>query len=345
MPQSTERMQTSTQSIPAGTKVLVTGATGFSGSVLVRKLCGMGLAVRAIARQSSNVEPLKDLKIEWFRGDVFDSAVVGQAAAGVAYIFHLAAAYREAGLPDEFYRKVHVESTKLLAEAAAHNAGFVRFIHVSTVGVHGHIEHPPANEEHPFHPGDIYQRTKAEAELWFRNFALERSLPHVVIRPAAIYGPGDRRLLKIFRMAIKPVFILLGHGKCLYHLIHVEDLTNAMILAATHPAAAGQVFICGNPEAVTLEQIGRIVAGAMGRKIRVIRLPAWPFLLAGDLCEARCRPFGIAPPIYRRRVAFFTKDRSFDTRKMREKLGYQVVFSNEEGLIRTARWYKENGWL
>ena len=345
MPKSTERMQTSTQSIPAGTKVLVTGATGFTGAVLVRKLCAMGLAVRAIARSSLNMDPLKDLNIEWFRGDVFDPSVIGPAADGVSYIFHLAAAYREAGLADGVYRNVHVASTKLLAEAAARNAGFVRFVHVSTVGVHGHIEHPPANEEYPFHPGDVYQETKAEAELWFRDFAREHRLPYVVIRPAAIYGPGDRRLLKIFRMATKPLFILLGHGKCLYHLIHVEDLTNVMILAATHPAAAGEVFICGNPEAVTLEQIGTIVAGAMGRTIRTVRLPAWPFLIAGDLCEALCRPFGISPPIYRRRVAFFTKDRSFDTRKMRERLGYQVKFSNEEGLIQTAGWYKEHGWL
>lgn len=301
--------------------------------------------MRAIARPSSRLEALAGLPVEWVRGDVFDPATVARAVPGCSHIFHVAAAYREAGLSDDVYRSVHVVSTQLLAEAAAREAGFRRFVHVSTVGVHGHIEHPPADENHPFAPGDVYQRTKAEAELWLRAFAGARGLPYTVIRPAAIYGPGDRRLLKVFRMASQPVFVLLGRGRCLYHLIHVEDLADAMIVASEHPAATGEAFICGNPEPVTLERMGRTIAGALGRPFRMIRLPAWPFFLAADVCEAVCRPLKLAPPIYRRRVAFFTKDRAFDTRKLRDRLGFVPARTNEAGLIETARWYKEHGWL
>ncbi len=332
-------------SIPAGSRVLVTGATGFAGSVLVRKLCGMGLSVRALARPSSDVSQVRDLDIDWVRGQVFEPGAVNEAAKDVEYIFHVAAAYREAKGSDEHYYRVHVESTQLLAVAALKCPSFKRFIHVSTVGVHGHIEHPPADEKTPFHPGDIYQKTKADAEVWLRQFAEDNHLPYTVIRPAAIYGPGDRRLLKVFKMASKPFFILLGRGKCLYHLIHVDDLTDGMILAATHPAALGEAFICGNPQAVTLEQMGHIIAGALGRSTRIVRIPVWPFYLAAGACEAICRPLGIEPPIYRRRVAFFTKDRSFDTRKIREKLGFQAKFTNEEGLVQTTRWYQDQGWL
>lgn len=338
-------MNSSMAPFPKGSRVLVTGATGFTGSVLVRKLCEAGAQVRAIARPSSRIESLQGLPVEWVRGDVFDPGTVARAVPGCTHVFHVAAAYREAGLSDETYRQVHVVSTQLLAEAAAREPGFQRFVHVSTVGVHGHIEHPPADETHPFAPGDIYQRTKAEAELWLRDFAGARGLPFTIIRPAAIYGPGDRRLLKVFRMAAKPVFILLGRGRCLYHLIHVEDLADAMIVAAVHPAAAGEAFICGNPEPVTLEQMGRVIAGALGRRTRVVRLPAWPFFLAADVCEALCRPLRLSPPIYRRRVAFFTKDRAFNTRKLRDCLGFTPARSNEAGLIETARWYKEHGWL
>ena len=283
--------------------------------------------------------------MEWVVGDVFDPQTVRAAAADADYVFHLAAAYRAPGLTDEVYRKVHVLSTQLLAEAVVANPGFKRFVHISTVGVHGHIEHPPADETAPFAPGDIYQRTKAEAETWLHAFAQSRGLPYTVIRPAAIYGPGDRRLLKVFKMALWPVFPLLGYGHHLYHLVHVEDLAQAMILAAVHPAAAGEAFICGNPEAVTLEDLGRIVAESLGRKCRPVRIPAWPFFLAADLCEAVCKPLGVAPPIYRRRVAFFTKDRSFDTRKIHQKLGYQARYSTRDGLVKTARWYREQGWL
>jgi nucleoside-diphosphate-sugar epimerase len=77
----------------------------------------------------------------------------------------------------------------------------------------------------------------------------------------------------------------------------------------------------------------------------VVRLPAGPLFLAADVCEWVCRKIGVEPPIHRRRLAFFTKDRSFDTRKLRERLGYAMRYSNEEGLVATARWYCEQGWL
>ncbi|MBI2441357.1 MAG: NAD-dependent epimerase/dehydratase family protein, partial [Lentisphaerae bacterium] len=252
---------------------------------------------------------------------------------------------REAKYADAMYRQVHIRSTQLLALAALKNPAFKRFVHVSTVGVHGHIANPPADELYPFKPDDIYQRTKAEAELWLRDFAGKNALSYTVIRPAAIYGPGDTRLLKFFRMAARPVVFMLGRGKRLYHLIHVDDLTNIMILAATHPAARNEIFICGNPDSVTLPQMAKIVAGELGNRFRIVRLPALPFFLAADGCEWFCRRLGIEPPIHRRRLAFFTKDRSFDTRKLREKLGYQMRYSNEEGLVQTARWYCEQLWL
>ena len=326
-------------------QVLVTGATGFTGAVLVRQLVEGGAKVRAIARASSKVEAMSALPVEWIRGEVFDAATIWQAMAGVEVVFHVAAAYREAGISDETYHQVHVQSTQHLAEAALSNPGFKRFVHVSTVGVHGHIEHPPADENYPFHPGDIYQKTKAEAELWLRDFAAKTGLKFSVIRPAAIYGDGDRRLLKVFKMAAWPVFPLLGRGKGLYHLIHVEDLARMMRRAAVHPAAENEIFICGNPSAVTLEEMGRTIAQTLGYPFRPVRIPAWPFFLAADLCEKICRPLGIEPPIYRRRVAFFTKDRSFDTRKVRERLGYEYLYTNESGLIKTTRDYVARGWL
>lgn len=331
---------------PRGVRVLVTGATGFTGSVLVRKLCERGAAVRAIARASSNRAGLQGLPVEWIEGNVYDPDTVARAVAGVDIIFHVAAAYREAGITDETYRKVHVESTQLLARAARQVPGFRRFVHVSTVGVHGHIEHPPADEDYAFSPGDLYQETKAEAELWLREFGRQEGLPFTVIRPAAIYGPGDRRLLKIFKMATWPLFPVLGSRRGqLYHLIHVDDLTEIILLAGVHPAAVGEVFIAGDPAAMALADIVGIIGREYGRSIRPVRIPAWPFFRAAAVCEAVCRPFGWSPPIYRRRVAFFTKDRSFNTSKLRNRLGYVYRRTTEEGLRETARWYREQGWV
>jgi dihydroflavonol-4-reductase len=329
-----------------GSVVLVTGASGYTGSVLTKKLVGHGARVRAIARGSSDLSQFEGLPIEWIRGDVFDPNTVAQATCGVEYVFHVAAAYREAKITDETYALVHVESTKLLAHAVVGSQSLKRFVHVSTVGVHGHIDQPPADEEYRFNPGDVYQRTKAEAELWIREFASASGLPLAVVRPAAIYGPGDRRLLKVFKMALKPVFPLFGRGQGLYHLIHVEDLTDIFICAALHPRALGEVFIGGNQEPSRLQDIVRAIASELGNRwLTFIRFPAWPLFVAADLCEAVCRPWGVEPPIYRRRVAFFTKDRAFNTQKLSTLLGYRQKVSVEEGLRSTAKWYREQRWL
>ncbi len=263
-----------------GDRVLVTGATGFTGTCLVKKLVAQGLQVRAIARPSSNISAFDGMDIEWIRADVFDREALKQASQGLQYVFHVAACFREAGVPDDYYRKVHVESTQHLAEFASANPDFKRFVHVSTMGVHGHIENPPANEESPFAPGDLYQVTKLEAEQWLHNFAAEKKLPYTVIRPMAIFGPGDKRLLKVFKMASKPVFPVLGFGKCLYHLIHVEDLSDAMIHAADEPRALGEAFLCGNTEAIGLIDMGKIIASELGSRFIVLRLPVTPFFLA-----------------------------------------------------------------
>ena len=325
--------------------ILVTGGTGFTGNVLIRKLCNLGCQVRVIARPTSNRSAIADLPIEWIEGDVFDENTVRQGMSGVNYVFHVAAAFREAKIDDNIYELVHVKSTKLLAHAAMDNPEFKRFVHVSTVGVLGHIKKPPSDETTPMNPGDVYQETKAVAEKWMLAFYKETGLPVTVVRPAAIYGPGDRRLLKLFKMAKMPVVPIIGFSKGLYHLIHVEDLVSFMVLVAVSPNTIGQIYICGNPEPSSIKEIIKTIAEYLGKKPIFIRLPAWPFFMLGDICEFVCKPLNIEPPIYRRRVAFFTKDRAFDTTKMRRETGFDYQYSNKDGLVETAKIYVENGWL
>ena len=331
--------------IPAGKPVLVTGATGFTGINLTKKLVQAGLKVSAVARKSSDLTPLEGLDIKWFRGDVFDEAIMKEALDGQEYVFHVAAAFREAKSTEQDYWNVHVKSTQIICEEVLNNPNFKRYIHISTIGVHGHIENPPATEEYRFSPGDGYQRTKLQAEEWLNDFAADNNLPYTIIRPAAIYGPGDRRLLKLFKMALKPYFPLLGKGKCMYHLVHVDDLTNTFIIAATHPDALGETFISGAEEPIAIADIAKTIVGYFGKKTKVVRLPISPFFLIADIVEAICKPLKIEPPIYRRRVAFYSKDRHFDVSKMKSVLGYSPKHSNKDGIIETADYYVQQGWL
>lgn len=331
--------------LPPGSRALVTGATGFTGSVLVKKLVSQNVEVVAIARPTSDIATFDNLPITWIRGDVFDEELINQAIKGVNYIFHMVTPFREAKLLDIGYYQVHVLSTQLLAKAALKEPSFCRFVHISTIGVHGHIETPPADENYRMKPGDIYQETKVEAELWIREFAKNHKLQLSVVRPAGIYGPGDKRLLKIFKMVSKKWIPIVGDGNNLYHFIHVDDLTNFMLLVATHPRAEGEVFICGNSSAITFNNMISIISKYYGVRVRYIKLPALPLYILGYLFELICRPLSIEPPLYRRRVAFFTKDRSFNTEKMKKILDFYPTHSDREGIQETAQWYLEQGWV
>jgi dihydroflavonol-4-reductase len=325
--------------------VLITGATGFTGLHLTRRLAAAGVEVRALARPSADRTPLADLPISWHLGDLTDPTLIQQAMAGVRYVVHMATLYRSAAATEADHHHVHVTSTQRLAEAALQQPDFQRFIHVSTVGVHGHIKHPPADENAPFVPGDEYQRTKAAAEQWLTAYAQQNHLSYSIIRPCAIYGPGDRRLLKLFRMARRPWCPVIGHTPCLYHLIHVDDLVAIIIRAATHPAADGEAFIAGDPAPIRLDELLRLMAAAQGRTTRIIHIPYKPIWYAAIACEFLCKPFGIAPPLYRRRVKFFVNDRSFHTAKVRETLHFEFSYTLPRGIEQTASWYQAHNWL
>ncbi len=325
--------------------VLVTGATGFTGQHLCRKLVAAGARVRAVARATSDISVLDDIDIEWVRGEVFDEDTLTRAAQEVNYIFHVAAAFRQEEDDLCAYRKVHLTSTQILARLVTGKPEFRRFLHVSTIGVHGHVEVDRADETYRFAPGDDYQLSKLEAEQWILEYGKETGLPLTIIRPGAIYGPGDQRLLKLFRMAKKGFVLMLGRGKGMYHLVHVDDLTNMMLLAAINENAKGQIFIGISNDPISIINMGKTIGRHIGTRPRTIRLPLWPFLLAADISKAIFPRLGMSPPIYRRRVGFYMKDRQFDNRKIREVLGYEPRYDNDTGLAETARWYQDQGLI
>ena len=323
--------------------VLVTGATGFTGGHLVHSLVADGYRVRVIVRSKSRAAGLP-AGVDVREGDITDPAVVAAAVEGVGMIYHLAAAYRQASHREEGYRRVNVGATRNLLEAAL-TAGLSRFVHCSTVGVHGHVANPPATEEAPYSPADPYQRTKLEAELLARAYGRDRGLPLTVARPTAIYGPGDTRLLKMFRMIANGTFVTLGSRDINYHMVYVDDLVAGLRLLGSHPAAVGEVFILGGERYYPLKTITSTIARLLGVRPPWLRLPAAPFQIAGSLCEAVCVPLGVEPPIYRRRVDFFTKSRAFTIEKARRMLGYEPRVPLEEGLRRTLDWYLINGHI
>ena len=323
-------------------RVLVTGATGFTGGHLARTLAKRGYQVRALVRSAAPA--LRDAGVETVTGELRDPASLARAADGVAIVYHVAAIYRQAGLREAEYRAVNAAAVRTVIEAAA-AGGARRVVHCSTVGVHGDVEHPPANEDAPVRPGDIYQLTKLEGERVARQAGADTGVEVVIARPTGIYGPGDRRLLKLFRGVARRRFFILGDGRIYYHLTYIDDLVEGFRLCGEVPAAAGRTYILAGGEVTTLNELAALIAAEAGVRPPSLHLPVWPFWLAGAACEALCAPFGLEPPIYRRRVDFFTKSRAFDISRARAELGYAPVVTLREGIRRTLEWYRQEGWI
>jgi nucleoside-diphosphate-sugar epimerase len=211
--------------------------------------------------------------------------------------------------------------------------------------VHGDVEGPAAGEDAPLRPGDVYQWSKLEGESVARAEAARSGIELVIARPSGIYGPGDRRLLKLFRGVARRRFVVLGRGEIFYHLTFIDDLVEGFRLCGEVPQAAGRTYILAGGEVTTLNELVRRIAAEAGVAPPRLRLPVWPVWLAGAACEALCAPLRIEPPLYRRRVDFFTKSRAFDITRARTELGYAPQVGLQDGIRRTLAWYREAGWI
>jgi len=310
---------------------------------LARKLTERGDSVVALVRKTANTKALEKLGVHIVYGDISDAAAVNEAAQNCDIIYHIAAVYRTAGHPDEYYEAVNIGGVQNVIDAAKNNK-VGRTVHCSTIGVHGDIEEIPSNEESPFNPGDIYQRTKLSGEELFAE-AMNDGLQGAIFRPGAIYGPGDLRLLKMFKQIKRGFFPLFGGGTNLYHLSYIDDLCDGIILCGEHPQAVGERFILCSNEYGTLKELSATIAKHLGVKTLSFTPPIGPLMLAAKLCEALCKPLGIDPPLHTRRVEFFVKSRAFDNSKARNLIGYAPKVSTEEGTKRTIAWYQENDLL
>lgn len=324
-------------------KILVTGATGFTGNAVCRRLLADGENVVALVRDPSRASALTAAGAECRAADLTDANAVRRVFDGVDRVYHIAAAYRSEHADLTMFHAVNVEGTRYLLEAAS-ESGVMRFVHCSTGGVQGEIEDPPASEDYRVKPGDHYQQSKLEGE----RLALEyfrQGLPGVVVRPIGIYGPGDGRFLKLFRAIERGRFIMIGSGRTLYHMTYIDDLVQGFILAGTRDNVLGEIFTIAGPRYTTIRELVDTVADVLGKPRPKLKVPFTPVFVASVICDKVCRSVGINPPLYPRRVEFFQLDRAFSIDKARSMLGYQPRFDLVEGLKRTAESYRAEGLI
>jgi len=326
-------------------KVLVTGGTGFTGSALVLRLLELGHTVTSLDHKpGARSSVLEKAGARLVTGTIADKTLVSDCVRGQEVVFHLAAAFRELNVTNDHYRLINVDGTCNVMEAAE-KGGVRKVIYCSTQGVHGHISRVPGDEDSPIAPADYYQQTKYEGELVVREF-MARGFCASIIRPTAIYGPGDpERFYMIFKRVKKGCFPMFGSGRTFYHPVYIDNLVDAFLLVLQPGAGDGEAYIIADEKYYSIRELVQRVATAMGVRVRIIHLPLLPLIAAGHLLEKSCKPFGITPPLFPRRVDWFRQVRAFRIDKARTALGYSPRIDIDEGLKRTAAWYRAEGLL
>lgn len=327
-------------------QVLITGGTGFIGSQLALKCLGRGDSVRVFAKINTPAEEANKKIIEENGGEIVLGSMTEltnfpDLLSGVDVLYHLAAAQHEANIPDKIFWDVNVEGTRNLLEACI-GKDIKRFVHGSTIGVYGSLA-GSITEESPCTPDNIYGETKLEGEKLVLSY--KDKLPVVAIRICETYGPGDRRLLKLFKGIRKKMFFMIGPGDNLHHLIYVDDLIQGFFLAAEKEKAKGEVFLLSDDTPVSSNEMVKIIATDLGMSLPKFRSPLWPFMAAALLMEKTLKPLGIQPPLHRRRMNFFIKSFSLSNQKAKKLLGFNPLFSFAQGVGETSSWYEEHGFF
>ena len=331
-------------------KALVTGGAGFTGVHLVRALVDRGDEVTVLdisAGDPVDTAPLKARGVKFILGSVADKEPLEKAVAGQEVIFHLASAFRDIHQGAPLFHKVDVEGTEQLLEVAR-RAGARRVVHCSTQGVHGSLPagQVPGNEESPLAPIDYYCEAKVAAEAVADKFIAE-GMDIVNVRPTSIYGPGDTHgWLKLFRMCKQGRFLMLGSGKVFNHPVYVGNLVQGFLLAADVPEARGRTYLVGDSEYVSLNELVRLIGKVLGTQVKLYRFPWYkPVHALAYLMEVASKPFNYEPPLFRRRLTWFSTNRGWDISRARTELGFEPQVDLEKGLTLTKQWYQERGLL
>jgi nucleoside-diphosphate-sugar epimerase len=324
--------------------VLVTGATGFLGTRLVHRLLNSGNRVRVLARSPAKAADLARAGAEVVVGDITEPSVVDGALEGMSTVYHLAGRLMTPGVPEDEYRRTHVDGTNVVLACSRRNPRIARFVHCSTTGVLGATGSEPADESAPLRPTNVYEATKAEAEVAVRAASMD-GFPAVIVRPGLVYGPGDLHLLGFFRSITRRQFRPIGRTPVWLHPIYVDDLIDALVLCAQHPDAVAECFHISGPCPVTLAGLAAAIAEAAGTGAArgYIPFPAAKALaLVGDRLPGNLKR---SAPLTSGRLEFLTHSRVYSIDKARRLLGFAAATDLAAGLSSTISWYRESGYL
>lgn len=320
-------------------KVLVTGATGFVGSHLIDRLVTHGHQVTALVRNPAKATSLAAQGVRLVVGGFDDAAILDSAVGHQELIYHVAGAI--AARNEAEFQSVNRDATAHLV-AAAERAGPVRFVLVSSQAAGGPSAPGQAMRgDEPAHPVTQYGRSKLAGEAVVRA----SGLPWTILRPPAVYGPGDRELLRVFRAAALGLAPVFGRGLQQLSLVFGPDLADALV-AASAPGGVGGTFYPAHPEVVTSRQLIETVGAAAGKAPRILPIPFSVGRVALGLAGAWAR--------LTNRTSLLTADKAnelfqprwvCDPSPLTAATGWRATHDLASGARLTTEWYRRHRWL
>lgn len=323
-------------------RALVTGANGFVGSTLCRKLLERGDEVRGLVRQTSDLCLLEGVSIDQVVGSLSDLVSLTEATRDVDVVYHVAGAVTDWG-PYEYFRRVNVRGTRNVLDASVQNR-VMRFVYVSSTAVHG-FGARDMDEDSPFPQTSFpYCLSKQEAEALVSEVHGQGQIEVTIVRPGDIYGPGDRVvLLQLAGLLESGWMAHIGRGECLGAFTYVENLADALILAGTTQGAAGEAYVITDGIELTWRSYFDKLTAALGLPGPRVSCPPQVAFVAAWGLESAYRLLGVSqrPPLTRYLVAHLSRDYHFSIAKAARELGYEPKVKVDEAIERTAAWYRK----
>ncbi len=324
-------------------KVLVTGANGFIGSNLCRRLLSEGYEVNALIRKTSDLQFIEGLPLQRYYGDITQPETLKPAMKGVRKVFHVAGLAADWGIYSLF-EKINFLGTKNVA-LAADAAGVKRFVYISTVAFHGFGKRNVKEDDPPAKNLIPYAQTKLLAEQWLWAFSKKSSMEITAVRPGNVFGVNDRTFIfKYIDALLRGKFAEINHGRSMTCPVYVGNLVDIMMLAATEPKAVGNAYLATDGLDICWHEFNEALAKQLDIPLPKISIPYVPAMAAAKSYYAVHRLLGLRsePFLTPYRVNNGGKDYHFSIQKLKDHFGYVPKVGLEEGLKRAVESYRKH---
>ena len=330
-------------------KILITGATGFIGSHLVKALIEDGHICRCLVRKTSNIGNLKSLdNVEIKYGDITDKSSLKGIVEGIDIVYHLAAIGHISAASFKTYRIYYMNNvmgTKNLVEECLRERNIKRFVYFSSTAAMGLLKMPIVDETVKCRPRTPHQKSKYDCEQLLLKYWKEAHFPVIILRPCMVYGPiGKGEFFKIIKWAKRGMLPKIGKGKNLTPIVHVNDVVQAALLAM-HKGRLGEAYIIADRKSYEFDEIRNIIVKALNIRRPYPYVPVVIAKKIAILLEMIAKLYGGIPIVNHFNIESTITDRVFSIDKARRELGYEPKVKLEDGIKQTIEWLRENGYI